>query len=485
MSNPNIRDKDILLVIAFSCPVIYLTTSLVFTNSQLPTLLVVFLGCNMFSRTKYFTSFVQKLEPQVSKLLENDFIPTIFNGPGRGLLSGMINTDGSSPAGNSNHAQYESLSETSKIELISAVKSLQAYSANSKRSNERHKKLFKMMTWRQQKLCEDVGYVKRLSKIDQAVNKNQSFMTEIANHAIDMYGLSYQDFEILKDNKNSKNNSSSLNYRVVEALGHFVRDWTKEGELELKYLMDNIKTELDRIIPSDQRGKTCVVIPGSGLGRIAHDIANLGKEYGSQFASVQAVEYSGLMNVCNSFIYNNNQSADGKGTDLEIFPYIHSSSNIVKSSSQFRSSKIDRLISKPANLQINHDDFRYFEIPDSSKYDNVVVLSVFFVDTAENLIEYLDAIKSITSNKNVKRGYWINLGPLKYGSAAQAELTAEELCKVRKAMGWNDLRYVNTIEDDFEEANNSLVGYITDTQSMWQGYYGLSMWTSERKENSL
>lgn len=219
------------------------------------------------------------------------------------------------------------------------------------------------------------------------------------------------------------------------------------------------------------------------MGRIAHNIANLGKETGSQFASVHAVEYSGLMSMCNSYIYSGSDKALlPSSLAAEIFPYIHTSSNFVQSSSQFRTSQISCLVDKPDNLHLNIDDFRYFSISDSSKYENVVVLSVFFVDTAENLIEYLDTIKDLTSNKNVKNGYWINIGPLKYGSAAQVELTAEELAKVRLAMGWKDLHYANSIEN---EKDDGLVGYITDKKSMWQGYYGLSMWTSARKENKL
>ena len=104
------------------------------------------------------------------------------------------------------------------------------------------------------------------------------------------------------------------------------------------------------------------------------------------------------------------------------------------------------------------------------------MVTAFFMDTAENLIDYMDTINELTRGKNgVKNGYWINVGPLKYGTAARVELNAEEFAHLRKKMGWQDID--NRISLD----ENQLVGYTTDKESLWQGYYGLAMWASERK----
>lgn len=451
-------DSVLILSTAFICALVYISLSIVLGSSQIPILVIVFICTNMLSRTGIFKNFVSKLD--VSKAIGNQSIPRI--------------PSVENPTG---HKFFESISEHSRIEILSAIKSLQAYSENTKNVNDRRRRLFKMMTWRQQKLCEDVGYLKKLAKIDQSISYNQKILSAIADGAVKSFGISYKDFDLLRGSNNS--NTSSTNYRVIEALGHYIRDWSPDGDAELKPMMNYITEQLNRVIPVHERLKTCVIIPGLGLGRIAHEIASVGTDIGSSFGAVHAIEYSGLMHLCNQFIY----SSENEVKDYDIFPYVHSCSNFIDSSSQFRSSVVHSGQNKPENLALNHEDFRYFEIPNKSLFENVVVVSAFFIDTAENLVTYLDTIQELTTpsrRNDIKNGYWINIGPLKYGTAAQVELNSDELKKIRKAMGWKDLNSINSLNS----SDNQLVGYMTDKQSMWQGYYGLTMWNTGRKENS-
>ena len=450
-------DSVLILSTAFTCVLVYIALSIVLGSSQIPILVVVFICTNMLSRTGVFKNFVSKLD--VSKAIGDHSIPRI--------------PSVENPTG---HKFFQSISEHSRIEILSAIKSLQAYSDNTKKVNDRRRRLFKMMTWRQQKLCEDVGYLKKLTKIDQLISSNQKILSAIADGAVESYGISYKDFDLLRGSNHS--NTSSTNYRVIEALGHYIRDWSPDGDAELEPMMNYITEQLNQVIPVQERLKTCVIIPGLGLGRIAHEVASIGNDTGSNFGAVHAIEYSGLMHLCNKFIY----STKNEVKDYNIFPYIHSCSNFIDNSSQFRSSVVHSGQTKPKKLALNHEDFRYFEIPDKSQFENVVVVSAFFIDTAENLISYLDTIQELTTpnRKNgIKNGYWINIGPLKYGTAAQAELNSDELKKIRKLMGWKDLSSINSLNN----SDNQLVGYMTDKQSMWQGYYGLTMWNTERKEN--
>lgn len=457
------NDRDILKAALFICPVVGYVSTILLPQSQVPLLVVVFLGCNMLSRTKYFQSLVRAVEPRLSSLVS--------------LVSAVLPHQTGKPSVEGSAGRFDALSSTSQFELISAVKSIQQYSSNSKKLNDRRRRLFKLMSWRQQKLCDEAGYARRLNNIDVAINRNQKFLNRVVTFALETYELRHHHFDNLGQ---GTSNTSSLNYRVIEALGHYIRDWCQEGSAELDSLISKVISDLNRIIPLHQRSRTCIVVPGSGLGRIAHEVAALGLSSDESFGAVHAVEYSGLMHLCNSYVY----AADGQ--EPNISAHIHDSSNIVATLSQFRTSLVKWPQSRPKNLELHHEDFRYFKVPNADLYDNVVVLSVFFMDTAENIIEYMDAIQRLTSpalTNSIKRGYWINLGPLKYGSASQAELTAEELAQVRHAMGWIDVEYANTIENPQAYANNGLVGYITDRQSMWQGFYGLSTWTAERKEN--
>lgn len=451
-------DSVLILSTTFTCVLVYVVLDFVLGSSQIAILVVVFICTNMISRTGAFKNFVSKID--VTKAIGDQSVPRIPHVE--------------NPIG---HNHFQSISEHSRIEILSAIKSLQAYSANTKNVNDRRKRLFKMMTWRQQKLCEDVGYLKKLTKIEQSISYNQKILSAIADGAVKKFGISYEDFNLLKGSNSS--NTSSTNYRVIEALGHYIRDWSPDGEAELKPMMKYITEQLNRVIPVQERLKTCVIIPGSGLGRIAHEIANIGSDNEARFGAVHAIEYSGLMHLCNEFIY----SSENDEKDYDLFPYIHSCSNFIDSTSQFRSSIVHSGQIKPENLALNHEDFRYFEVPNKSEFENIVVVSAFFIDTAENLVSYLDTIQELTTphkKNSIKNGYWINIGPLKYGTAAQVELNSDELKMIRKAMGWKDLNSTNSLDS----SDNQLVGYMTDKQSMWQGYYGLTMWNAARKENS-
>lgn len=64
-----------------------------------------------------------------------------------------------------------------------------------------------------------------------------------------------------------------------------------------------------------------MLVPGSGLGRLAFDIAHDG-------FSAQGNEFSYYMLLASNFILNKTQQIN----QFKIYPYIHSFSNIIKSS---------------------------------------------------------------------------------------------------------------------------------------------------------
>lgn len=406
-------------------------------------LAAVFVAANLISRTAMFQNWLRRLFQTVDSALltvsTNQRVRSVAN------------------ANSTANPRWLQLRDAGRLEILTAIRSLEGYAAACKRTSARRHRLFKMMSWRQQKLCTDVGYLDKLKTIDKRVSDNQKFLSEVAKHAIDIYGISYHDFDAIKQGDNNNNNNSSTNYRVIEALSHFSRDWDSQ---ETQPLLSYILHHLEQQIPQLQQLETCIIVPGSGVGRIAHEIAT-----SAPYAAVHAVEFSGLMHVCNQFIYS-------KSNAYKTFPYVHNCSNFTSMANQFRSSTVNTC-QQPENLHLHQDDFRYFK-PTVAK--NVVVVTAFFMDTAENLIDYMDSVNELTSKRNgVENGFWINAGPLKYGTAARVELNAEELAHLRKNMGWLDIDNRISLDDD------QLVPYTTDKESLWQGYYGLSMWTSKRK----
>lgn len=64
--------------------------------------------------------------------------------------------------------------------------------------------------------------------------------------------------------------------RVREALKHFIRDWSDEGAEERRTIFTPILDVLG-VVPQAERGRMKVLVPGSGLGRLAWEASQLGK----------------------------------------------------------------------------------------------------------------------------------------------------------------------------------------------------------------
>ncbi|CCG20919.1 hypothetical protein CORT_0A05310 [Candida orthopsilosis Co 90-125] len=442
----------VICIVSFS---LYYVLSLIYPKSQLPILITTFVFTNMVSRTSLFKS----LTHSASRSIKSG-IPSLANLP---------------TSSGANYSKFQSLNKDQKIEVLSAIKSLKSYQFHAQDVNERRKSLFTHLASKQQSVAKDVGYWKKLELIDKAIEKNQNFVDAVGDFTIEKYGVSLKDFDLIENAKGSI--ASGNNFRVIEALGHYTRDWTT-GSLspELRPIFDYVASQLELAINFKQKHDTVLVFPGSGLGRLAYEFSKW--DYGA----VYSIENSGLMN---SFVgYNYGRQTKKSHT---IYPYIHTSSDYYNTESQLRTFEYEPIgeVNKPKNLHIVNEDFTKFEIPNRDKYKNVVVVSVFFLDTAENLFTYLETIEKLAKpSGNVERGYWINAGPLKYGSAAQVEFNADELKEARKALGWVDEQEVYTIWDPLSVGNKTgLVGYLTDKESMWQGYYGLNLFTTSRKEN--
>ncbi|CAH6718295.1 uncharacterized protein CLIB1444_01S03576 [[Candida] jaroonii] len=340
-----------------------------------------------------------------------------------------------------------SLPLSTRTELLSSIKSLQLYSTNNKKFIDKKRKLFKMMSWRQQQVCMEVGYMDKLNMVDDLINKNQKVLNSVIDYSMKTYQVKFSDFDIIK------NFIDGSSFKVIESLSHLNRDWDIEYP-ELQPILNYIKGGLTKI--DCDVNDTDIIVPGSGLGRISHELSKSGY-------NVDAIELNGLMYLLNNFIYNN------PSKNLEIYPYIHNMSNFTTLKSQFRSVMIPTMV-KPKNLNIHLEDFKFFEPKKENK--TIVLVTAFFMDTAENIIDYIDTINELV--KGYENKYWINIGPLKYGSAPQVELNVEELRDVRMKMGWEDIDSYDSLSE------NVIVGYATDKESLWQGYYGLSGWVSKR-----
>jgi len=230
-----------------------------------------------------------------------------------------------------------------------------------------------------------------------------------------------------------------------------IRDWSVECVEERNscygLVISSIMNEFGQKNP---RSNTKVLVPGSGLCRLAFDIANLG-------FMCQANEFSFSMLLTANYILNRNVGAQSH----KIYPWALQFNNNFKTEDQLVSYLIPDIdTSLPgANLSMCAGDF--LEIyKERDMWD--CVATCFFVDTARNIVKYVDVIYNILK----PGGVWVNMGPLLYHysdmpNESSIELSYEQLKSVIQNIGF-------LIE---EEKYPMSVAYVDNPRSMLRYTY--------------
>ncbi|XP_011004471.1 PREDICTED: UPF0586 protein C9orf41 homolog isoform X2 [Populus euphratica] len=249
---------------------------------------------------------------------------------------------------------------------------------------------------------------------------------------------------------------------------NIVRDWAAEGQRERDQCYKPILEELNSLFPdrSNKSPPTCLV-PGAGLGRLALEISCLG------FVS-QGNEFSYYMMICSSFILNQT----GTAGEWTIYPWIHSNCNSLSDSDQLRPVSIPDI--HPASAGITEgfsmcggDFVEVYSDPSQVGVWDAVV-TCFFIDTAHNIVEYIEIISRILKDG----GVWINLGPLLYHFAdmygqedeMSIELSLEDVKRVALNYGF-EVEKESTIETT----------YTSNPRAMMQNRYFAAFWTMRKK----
>ncbi|KAI5062274.1 hypothetical protein GOP47_0022813 [Adiantum capillus-veneris] len=254
---------------------------------------------------------------------------------------------------------------------------------------------------------------------------------------------------------------------------NIVRDWTKEGAFERDQCYKPILEELNYYFPNRSKERPpCCVVPGAGLARLACEISCLG------FAC-QGNEFSYYMLICSSFILNNTQAP----MEWVIYPWIHSNCNMTSDENQLQPVYFPDLHPGSAGITDGFSmcagDFVevYSHRGQEGMWDAVV--TCFFIDTAHNIVEYIEIIAKILK----PGGVWINLGPLLYHFAdavsysgeeeMSLEISLEDVKKVALRYGLK-MQKERTIETT----------YTANQKSMIQTRYTTAFWTMTKDGDS-
>ncbi|KAJ3192735.1 hypothetical protein HK101_006029 [Irineochytrium annulatum] len=279
------------------------------------------------------------------------------------------------------------------------------------------------------------GYGLRLDAVDEKIKRNGEFL-----RAIVMAQEGTDDINEIEASQQNGANSAKADTvmesdmdKVRSTLRQFVRDWSEDGRPErdatYKPILDALKDRFKDVRPAD-RGTISVLVPGAGLGRLCYDIV-------AQGFTVQGNEFSFYMLLASNFILNTVKSV-GKH---EIFPWIHTFSNQVSGKTQAAAVKIPDIVPEaiPAKADFSMvagDFLEVYSHPDQLGAWDVIV-TCYFIDTAKNIIHYLEVI-----SKALKAGgTWINLGPLLYHfegmkTEISIDLSLDEVKDVAKKFGF-------------------------------------------------
>ncbi|KAL3145964.1 hypothetical protein ABBQ38_015324 [Trebouxia sp. C0009 RCD-2024] len=291
--------------------------------------------------------------------------------------------------------------------------------------------------------------------------------------------------EVYQDSEDSPSHLSSANTAAAEhakrhrqtapgdmekvryVFKNLMRDWSQEGAPERTQSYGRICQEAQKQLAGrDADNPPRVLVPGAGLGRLCLELTNLGFE-------VQGNEFSYYMLLTSSFILNNTQRAQ----QWTVFPWMHSNCNQKSVADQLRGVSVPDvhpgdLVQRLGLLSMCAGDFVevYSEPHQAGSFD--CVATCFFLDTAHNILQYMQIIKHILKDG----GCWINLGPLLFHWAdahtylpeeeLSVELSLEEVEAAAKQLGFK------TIKREMVPA-----AYMTNLRSMLKSSYTCVFWT--------
>ncbi|KAF9762207.1 hypothetical protein IL306_003500 [Fusarium sp. DS 682] len=351
--------------------------------------------------------------------------------------------------------------------LLDALYGYRRYHERQKAELDRFEGLYKHVSRAQKSLLEhQVNYAKKFTRIDALLKKNQELCDAIVQNAMIFYGI---DEEELQRHVNAAQASGRLadKISVSQALKHYVRDWTETGESERKETFSCLVKTLEGMFPErDGEKPVKILVPGSGLGRLGHDIAKLGG------FEVTVNEWSMYMNIAYRFI-----EANRAQNTHSFHPFIDGWSHHATESDMTRKLTFPDTSLNSTSVVLIEGDFTTVFDDKTGHYD--VIVTYFFIDTARNLMSYLDTIKKVLK----PGGHWINLGPLLYGTGPFVQLTLEEIVQVTEAMGFE---YLDTDEScgllTFEgrtiRSMEAVYGF--DDRALTKSAYNAQFWVARR-----
>ena len=312
------------------------------------------------------------------------------------------------------------------------------------------------------------NYIERIEKLKHAIFQNYTFLLKIADPYKNMFKLyKASSGEVLMEPLIVEGKDI---IKMRSTLRLFIRDWAIDGIDErnstYKPILNELKNYFKDKSKKDFENGINVLVPGAGLGRLMYEIAKLG------FKS-QGNEFSYYMLLCSNYIFNNTT----KENEFVIQPLIHSFSNVYDEEAPFRKVMIpdenlaeELSKTETGEMSMVAGEFCRVYKEKINFFDSVV--TCYFIDTANNIIEYIETIYNILKIG----GLWINFGPLLYHYT-------DNINEVSIELSWNEVKnIINGFGFEFTKEENIQTTYSADKESMTYRLYKCIFFTAVKKK---
>ena len=337
--------------------------------------------------------------------------------------------------------------------------------------------------------------LENLDRVDDAIDANADIADEILTHGLPAFGLDKEPQCPERDWRGAASNEDMNKVRTT--INQLYRDWSVDGANERDACYKPVLKDVEELFAGAQdRGDLNILVPGAGLGRLVFDLCQQGY-------SVEGNEISYHQLLASAWVLNHVQQAQ----QFVLFPFASEFNNLVSRSHQLKAVRVPDVhpATELENISISTNTHA-FERMSMTASDFIVlygdeqhvgmfdaVVTVFFIDTAPNIMRYVEVIRNCLKDG----GAWINIGPLLWhfgdrnpkeasqdparqqssekegiDEPGSVELTVEEVLRLVEKKGFR-------IEK--QEIRGEGAGYIQNPDSLLHNSYSLSHWVARKK----
>ncbi|KAK6442123.1 hypothetical protein LTR95_001626 [Oleoguttula sp. CCFEE 5521] len=339
--------------------------------------------------------------------------------------------------------------------------------------------------------------------VDDAIDCNADIADAILASGLEQFGISSDDCTWHGAAKASDVDKARSTIRQL------YRDWSAEAasEREAVYLpiFDALASHLSTSVVNDSPQHR-VLVPGAGLGRLAWELSC--RSYTTEGNEISYHQLTAAHYILNRITH--------AGQHM-LYPWALAFSNHLTRTRQIRSVAVPDV--RPAqlldlnlggSLHMTAGDFCALYREPRYAYAFDAVVTCFFIDTAPNVIEYIETVKHCLK----PGGIWVNVGPLLWhfeaaptpaerrrarerrraspdmevddddnvqsreyensgiGAPGSFELSNDEVVALVQKLGFEIVEHVERLEQP--------AGYIQDSESMLQNTYRPSFWVARK-----